>query len=121
MLSRLLGRAGSAAGVSALNPGESVGDRHFPGAAPHSLCPVPPGNSAVVLRFAEMDVDVRSVEPDFDLCLTLSPVREFALPLLPLWALFLVKTTATGIVSYCIPSFPDTPVQGLTRVAFFAT
>ncbi len=83
----LAGSGGSADGVFVrlANSGASVssthdtttsfGDRHFPGATTHSHCPTPRAGTLTTLRFAELDVDLRSSDPDFDLCLTLSPVN----------------------------------------------
>ena len=91
----LLSRDGFASGTTEQDS-SPLGDRQFMNARPHSLAPTPALGDTVTLRFAELDMDLRSAEPDFDLCLTVSPVNV----LVPVSHKFLNSTSNAGDLAW---------------------
>ncbi len=45
------------------------------GAANHSLCPTPSPGVNTVIRAGEIDIDLRASRPNFDVCMSVSPLN----------------------------------------------
>ena len=67
--------AGNSSVSSGPDTSSVCGNRHFPGAVPHSMCPATAAGFHTSLRVAELDIDMRSVPPDFNLVISASPIN----------------------------------------------